>query len=120
MYRIAFYRTSAGRSPVEEFVNALPVKHQRKVASALEMLESEGPALRRPYADHVRGPLRELRVLFGGNQYRVFHFFLVGDLVVLVHAFQKKTQELPEREIRTAEERMKDFRDRVSRGEVVP
>jgi len=57
---------------------------------------------------------------FGRNQDRVFHFFMQGDRVVLVHAFAKKTQELPVREIETAEGRMEDFRNRVKAGEVEP
>ncbi|MBI2932615.1 MAG: type II toxin-antitoxin system RelE/ParE family toxin [Planctomycetes bacterium] len=120
MYRIVYYRTTRGASPIEEFLDGLPEKHQRKVAGFLELLAELGPRLARPYADHVRGALRELRIQFARNEYRVFHFFIVGERVVLVHAFSKKTQELPVREIETAEERMKDFQRRVDRGEVVP
>jgi len=47
----------------------------------------------------------------------VFHFFVQEQRVVLVHAFAKKTQKLPEREIETAEERMKDFKKRMAAGE---
>ena len=118
MYRIAFYRTARGESPVEEFLNALPEKHQRKIAGFLELLEEHGPALMRPYADHVRGPLRELRVPFGRHAYRVFHFIAAGDRVVLLHAFAKKTPDLPAREIATAEGRMKDWLERLARGEI--
>lgn len=120
MYRIAFYRNASGRSPVEEFLESMPEKHQKKAAGFLELLAAEGPRLERPYADHVRGALRELRIRFGHNQYRAFHFFMMGNLAVLVHAFAKKTQQLPEREIKTAEERMKDFQERMVRGDVTP
>lgn len=113
MFQVVFYTNARGDSPVEEFINAMPTKQQRKVGSFLELLAQEGPALRRPYADHVRGDLRELRMQFGRNEYRVFHFFVQQQRVVLVHAFAKKTQQLPEREIETAEERMKDFIKRV-------
>src|SRR5437016_5415086 len=102
MYQIDFYANARGESPVEEFLNAMPVNQQRKVGSFLELLAQEGPALRRPYADHVKGELRELRMQFGRNEYRVFHFFVREQRVVLLHAFAKKTQKLPEREIETA------------------
>jgi phage-related protein len=117
MYEIVFYTTARGDSPVEGFINALTEKEQRKVAGFLELLSHEGPQLRRPYADHVKGDLRELRMQFGRNEYRVPHFFVQGQRVVLVHAFAKKSQKLPEREIETAEERMKDFKKRLSAGE---
>jgi phage-related protein len=116
MYQIVFYTNARGEPPVEEFVNAMPTKQQRKVGSFLELLAQEGPALRRPYADHVRGDLRELRLQFGRNEYRIFHFFVRGQRVVLVHAFAKKTQQLPDREIETALERMKDFLSRFPPG----
>lgn len=90
------------------------------MAGFLELLAQEGPQLRRPYADHVKGDLRELRMQFGRNEYRVFHFFVEGERVVLVHAFMKKTQKLPEREIATAEERMKDFKRRLESGGLEP
>jgi phage-related protein len=95
-------------------------KEQRKVAGFLELLAQEGPQLRRPYADHVRGDLRELRMPFGTNEYRVFHFFVQGERVILVHAFAKKTQKLPVRESETAEARMKDFKGRLAAGEFEP
>lgn len=120
MYEIVYYMNARGESPVEEFINAMPEKQQRKVAGFLELLAQEGPRLRRPYADHVKGNLRELRMQFGRNEYRVFHFFVQVERVVLVHAFAKKTQKLPEREIDTAEERMKDFKKRLSSGELEP
>ena len=120
MYRVVFFRTLGGRSPVEEFIRATPANHQRKIAGVLELLAEHGPRLTRPYADQVRGPLRELRISFGRKQYRIFHFFMLGDLAVLVHAFQKKQQRLPKREIETAEARMKEFRDQVEKGDLRP
>lgn len=105
---------------MEEFVNSLPVKHQKKIAAILELLEGQGPQLRRPYADVVRGPLRELRVQFARHEYRALYFFMLRDLVVLVHGFAKKTDAIPQREIETAEGRMDDYRRRVAAGEVRP
>lgn len=117
MYRVAFYVTASGRSPVEEFLDSLSPKERHRVVEILAMLQEEGPSLRRPYADHVRGPLRELRVQLGRNRYRLFHFFVPENVAMILHAFAKKTQRLPEREIRTAEERMLEIRNRISRGE---
>lgn len=120
MYRAVLYRTRRGDSPVEKFLDELPEKHQQKIAGFVDLLEEHGPALRRPYADHVRGPIRELRIQFGRGEYRILHFFMLRDLVVLLHAFRKKTEAIPEREIGLAEERMVDFRLRVEAGEVTP
>lgn len=120
MFRVVYYRTARGESPVEEFIAKMPAKHQQKVAAFLQLLAQEGPRLARPYAARVRGPLKELRVGFGRDEYRIFHFFVKEERVVLVHGFAKKTQALPEREIETAEARMKDFLKRIEGEEVAP
>ena len=50
-----------------------------------------------------------MRIHHSSNQYRILYFFYVRKRIVLVHAFAKKTQELKEREIETAERRMDDW-----------
>lgn len=99
------YRTARGEAPVEVFLRELPAKHQARIARVLELLVAEGPQLRRPYADHVRGRIRELRVAFSRLEYRILHC-VWGRQVILLHAFIKKTPAVPEREIRTAEYRL--------------
>ncbi|MDV7395234.1 type II toxin-antitoxin system RelE/ParE family toxin, partial [Arthrospira platensis SPKY1] len=46
--------------------------------------------------------LFEIRVQLGNNSYRVFCFFDEGKLIVLAHAFQKKSQKTPKQEIEKA------------------
>lgn len=117
MYTIWFYRTKGGRRPVEEYLADLEPRHRQRVAARLELLAQEGPELRRPYADVVDGPMRELRVGFARLEHRVFYYFVKSENVVLLHAFTKKTRQLPVREIETARERMKDLDRRLAAGE---
>ena len=72
-------------------------------------LWTEGPDLKRPYADVVSGKIRELRIHHSSNQYRILYFFQLKDQIVLVHAFAKKTQQLKKRDIALAERRMQDW-----------
>ena len=51
----------------------------------------------------------ELRTKLGGDVYRTFHFVHTGKKFVLLHAYHKKSQKAPKRELDTAEERMKDY-----------
>jgi len=44
----------------------------------------------------------EIRVEFESNIYRIFCFFDAGHLVILLNAFQKKTQKTPKQEIEKA------------------
>lgn len=115
MYQIVFYTTQRGDSPIDEFLDGLDKKARAKVAAYLSLLEEHDPNLKRPYADHVRGKIRELRVKYGGNQYRVL-FFHAGTQIILVHAFVKKTQELSESDIALAERRMADWNARHPSG----
>ena len=53
--------------------------------------------------------LWEIRASAGSNIFRLLGFFDGKDIVVLAHAFQKKTQKTPKRAIKLAEERKKDY-----------
>ncbi|MCK4837413.1 MAG: type II toxin-antitoxin system RelE/ParE family toxin [Desulfobulbaceae bacterium] len=45
----------------------------------------------------------------GNNIFRLLGFFDGNELVVLSHAFTKKTQKTPQKEIKKAEQRKKDY-----------
>lgn len=105
---------------MEKFLDELPERHRARVHEKLRLLAEEGPRLRRPHADHIRGPIRELRIQFGRLQYRMLHYFRGNALIVLVHAFAKKRDEIPAKEIELAEQRRADYEARIARGEVVP
>jgi phage-related protein len=113
------YVNSRGDRPVEEYLGTLEPKHRRKIATHLELLAQEGPNLRRPYADILAGPIRELRVGLGRLEHRVLYYFVLGDVIILLHAFLKKTDAVPQKEIDVAEGRMKDLNKRLKAGEVI-
>lgn len=116
MYNLIFYTTERGDSPVDEFLDGLDKKARAKVAAHLSLLEEHGPHLKRPYADVVRGKIRELRIQQSSNQYRILYFFQVRNQVVLTHILSKKTQQLKEKEIDLAESRMEDWIRRFPTG----
>lgn len=113
MYRIIFYQTPRNDYPVKDFIKDLDKKSRAKVYRCIEQLEKEGPNLLRPYADVVRGKIRELRVDFSSTNVRIFYFFFLKNDIVLLHAFKKKTQRLPEREILQAEKYMANWIERA-------
>lgn len=86
------------------------------MAAYLSILEEQGPHLKRPYADVVRGKIRELRIHQSSNQYRILYFFQLRDRIILAHAFSKKTQQLKEKDIQLAERRMQDWIKRYPAG----
>lgn len=114
-YEVLFYEAADGECPTQEFLDGLSPKIRGKVAKWLELLEQEGPNLPRPYADVVRGKIRELRVSFGGMHHRLLYFFH-GKRIVVAHGFVKKTAAIPEGEIVQAERCLADFYRQLERG----
>ena len=62
LYNLVFYTTERGDSPVDDFLDRLDKKARAKASAHLSLLEEQGLHLKRPYADVVRGKIRELRI----------------------------------------------------------
>ena len=97
------------RTPVEEYLDRLPVKDRARVIRVIELLETYGAELRMPHARHLRRKLWELRVDARPTSYRVIFAALPGRQFVLLHMFAKKTDTTPSQEIENAERRMADY-----------
>lgn len=115
MWNIIFYEKKDGTIPVAEFLDTLPSKHRAKAVWEIELLEQAGTALGMPYVKHIEGKLWELRVKFASDISRVFYFIPVGDTIVLLHGFVKKTQKTPTQEIVTAQAYLADHEERESK-----
>lgn len=116
MYQAILYTTERGASPIDEFLDGLDKKSRAKVEAHISLLEEQGPNLKRPYADVVRGKIRELRIHFSSNQYRILYFFYLRDQIVLAHALGKKSRELKEKDIELTERRMENWIRRYPSG----
>ena len=77
-------------------------------ARMVELLMEFGPNLRMPHSRAMGGGLFELRPRGREDAGRAFCCFVVGQRVVILHAFIKKTQETPEQELKIARKRMKE------------
>jgi phage-related protein len=53
--------------------------------------------------------VREIRIREQSGAFRMIYQATVADEVLVIHAFQKKTQKAPRHEIETACERLKEF-----------
>jgi phage-related protein len=80
-----------GRYPVEEFIEEVPLKERVKITAYLRELRRQGHNLRRPIADYLGEGIYELRPR--GN--RIFYFFFLRDVAVLLHAIRKNTDKIP-------------------------
>lgn len=107
-WRIAYYRESSGRSPIEGFIDKLAQDEQVDVAVGMDMLRSHGLSLARPWVAPLGKGLRELR-LRSRRQLRILYFLHTGRTFVFLHAFVKKTREVPQSEIQIATRRMNKY-----------
>lgn len=109
-WKVNYYRKTTNKpSPVEEFINKLGTenkKAQAKVLRSLLLLSEYGLDLGFPYISNVSKKLWELRISFGNNQYRVLFTIVSNKIIILLHAFSKKTGKIPDRELEIAYKRL--------------
>jgi phage-related protein len=105
----AFYLTDAGKRPVREWLMELSPQDRKAIGQDIATLEFCWP-VGMPKCSPIRGVkgLYEIRSnISSGRIARVF-FALVGNQMVLLHGFIKKTQKTPEKELKLATTRMKE------------
>ncbi len=114
MKKVIYYVTERSENPVWDWVISLAEDERNKCFEYIAYLEAMGEDARRPVSDYLGDKIYELRP----KQTRILYFFMLKDYAVLVHAFRKKTPRVPEREMKTAKSRMKDFLLRFGQGEI--
>ena len=88
-----------------------PVDVVADYARMVELLIEHGPSLRLPHSRAFGGGLFGLRPRGKSGVGRAFYCFLVGQRVVVLHAFIKKSRQTPEQEIKLARKRMKEIQN---------
>ncbi len=78
-------------------------------ARLAELLAEHGPSLRLPHSRALGDGLFELRPRGRSGIGRALYCFLLGKRIVMVHAFIKKTQETPDKELKLARKRVKEL-----------
>lgn len=105
IYKVYYYTTTQGKTPVKEFIDELDEISQTRFFAYVELLKEHGPNLKRPYADIVKGKIREIRP----RQSRVLYFFAIENRIILLHGFLKKKDAIDPKHISIAETRMEDW-----------
>lgn len=113
MERIVFYKTEAGRCPVQEHLDTLSDKQATKIAWVLKLVRETDPVPTNYFKKLVNtNDIWEVRVDFGRDTFRLLGFLNGRDWVILTNSFQKKTQKTPSQEIKLAERRKIEFLNR--------
>jgi len=109
--RLKFWKTSSGRSPVEDFISKLKdASAQQVIYDMLEFIESneEKYLMASGTFDPVAGykPLLETRMRRGKRRYRLLSITTEA-ICWALHIFPKKTPKIPSWELETAMKRAK-------------
>lgn len=111
-----YYRDKRGTEPVDEFIEALPAKRAAKidyyVEEHLSAKSPDAPPPEHPISSQIERELRELRIRFANTRYRIL-YQRSENLVVLLHAIEKRTGAIPVADIELAKRRMADFKHRM-------
>ena len=89
----------------------LPVTLQARYIGLTDRMMEHGPHLGLPHTDAFGGDLFELRLKGAEGIARVFFCTMLGQKIVMLHSFIKKTQKTPEKELKIAKQRMKEIKN---------
>ena len=104
-YSIVYYSQE-----VQEEIMNLPVTLQARFIGLTDRMMGHGPNLGLPHTDAFGGGLFELRLKGAEGITRVFFCLIVKQQIVMLHSFIKKTQKTPDKELKLAKQRMKEFK----------
>ncbi len=113
MYEIEFYDTEDGKCPVQDFLDSLEPKIKAKTLRTIDLLEANGPLLRKPFSAPLEDGIFELRTKQGSDITRVLYFFYTGRKAVLTNGILKKTQKTPRDVIDLAKKYRSDYLRRI-------
>ena len=104
-WKVFFFKTTRGDYPVKDFIEDQDKVIRTKIALSILLLKNQGPFLKPPYIKKLQDKLYELRIS-GAMQIRIFYTIHHSEYYLL-HAFRKKTQKTPNRELKIAVDRIK-------------
>lgn len=113
-WRILFYETPAGNSPVKDFIRGLSVEKRAATIEEIDLLEEFGIALGMPHARPLSDGLWELRARAADGLTRILYFTTSKErrTFVLLHGVEKDQRTISETDRKTALARKKDYERR--------
>jgi phage-related protein len=111
--QVLFYQTTNGRSPVTEELDSLPTQASAHAYELLDGIESHGLGAPRVVFRQIEGKLWEIKMnLPQTGGYRIFYCLIEAGNMLLLHAYAKKSQKAPKKELETAWRRLLDAQKR--------
>jgi len=102
-YTITYYNAS-----VQQTIDEWPTGISANYVRIVEQMELSGPNLGLPYTRPFGDGLFEIRARGEEGIGRAFFCALVGQRIVILHGFIKKTQHTPQKELKLARKRLRE------------
>jgi phage-related protein len=106
---VIFFKTASGNDPVRTWLRSLSEIDRKRIGEDLKTVQFGWP-LGMPLVRKLSKGLWEVRVDLGGRISRII-FTVEGGVMVLLHGFIKKSQEIPKDDIELARSRLKQLRN---------
>ena len=108
---IELMENNKGKCEALEFIEKQNDKTQKKIYYVLKLVE-DLEIVPREYLKKLKGNIYEIRIQMANNIFRFLSFFHKGNLVIVTHGFQKKSQKTPPGEIDKAEKLREEYLSR--------
>ena len=105
-WRVTFFS-----SELQNEILRLPAGFVARFLRYAERMEIYGPNLGMPHTRAMGESLFELRLKAAEGIARVFYCTLIGQRIVMLHQFIKKSEKTPRKELEIAQRRMKETKD---------
>jgi len=92
---------------VEEKILELPKGLLARYLRLTDLMLEFGPNLGFPHTKVIKNELYELRIKSQEGIARVFYCTIIGNKIMILHVFIKKTKRIPKKELKIAIERLK-------------
>lgn len=107
--RIEFYETSSKRCPVTDFIDKQPKNDQAVILAVLEDIIENRFNAKGCQFRQLEGKLWEIKIKSPSGGYRLLYVTIASELIFILHAFKKKTQKTPIKELNVARKRLKEI-----------
>ncbi len=108
---VQFYKTDIGNVPVREWLKKLPPQDRKIIGDDIRTVEFGWP-LGIPLVRKIDTDLWEVRSKLSNNRISRVLFTIYSDMMILLHAFIKKTAKTPVNDLGIAKQRMSKFERR--------
>jgi len=108
---VQFYKSDTGSIPVKEWLKKLTATDRKNIGDDIRTIEFGWP-IGMPLVGKIDTGLWEVRSNLSNNRISRVLFTVYSDMMILLHAFIKKTSKTPKNDLKTAKQRMSKFERR--------